>query len=120
MQVTLGDLADKLSIAIRKRRIHPNSVTDDELMDIVQSIFVTWRTELDNKTETFFIEDLVKLCDINYQIWHLEAEIRADRDELSDEFIGKRAKAIRELNKQRVGIRDRINSYSGGYKIVNV
>lgn len=120
MDVTLGDLADKLSIALRKQRIIPNSVTESEIEDIVQSIFVKWGS-LDNKVEQLFIRDLVRLCDINYHIWHLEAVIRnSEENELSDEFVGKRAKIIRDLNKQRVGIRDRINSYVGDYKIVNV
>jgi len=80
-----------------------------------------WHLSLDHRTETRFICDLISLADINYQIWHLESDIRSEENnDLDDVFVGKRAKRIRDLNKQRVGIRDRINEYTKQYKIVNV
>lgn len=51
-----------------------------------------------------------KLTIINNKIWHLEAEIRNGKEgKLGLEEIGRRALQIRNLNKERIAIKNEIN-----------
>ena len=121
MQIALGELVDRLTICTRKIRLQVNSVTEEEMNDIKKSIIEVFETlSTDKKAE--FISDVCKLADLNYQIWHLEFDLRtAEEKDLDDALVGRRAKRIRNLNVQRNGIRSKINVYSKtGYRIVNL
>jgi len=59
------------------------------------------------------IADMIeKLFIINNKIWHLETDIRTS-DDLELEEVGRRALLIRDLNKQRISIKNSINSFFG-------
>lgn len=121
MLVPLGDLVDRLSIAVRKRRIQPGSISEDEINDVLDSMIEIIDT-LDDDKKKRFLYDLAKLCELNNAIWHLEFIVRtADETLLSDEEVGKRSRLIRPLNMKRTAIRSDMNEYSKtGYRIVNV
>jgi hypothetical protein len=57
------------------------------------------------------LADLIeKLFIVNHKIWELEADIREGREEeLGLEEVGKRAISIRNLNKERITIKNEIN-----------
>ncbi len=121
MQASLGDLSDRLSIAIRKRRIQAGSVCDEEVEDLCQSILEIFKQLKDGDQKELF-KNICQLCDLNNSIWHLEFDIRTGKEkEIGLEVVGRRALEIREYNKHRVGIKSKMNDYSNtGYKIINV
>ena len=121
MEVPLGDLADRLTICMRKIRLQINSVTEDEIKDILSSIQEIFKILPEERKKEFF-SDLCTLADLNYQIWHLEFHLRtAVETEIDDAVAGQKAKQIRKLNSQRNGIRSKMNMYSNtGYRIVNL
>ena len=63
-----------------------------------------------------------ELYNINSQIWDLEADIRAGREgKISLEEVGRRTLLIRDLNRQRVSIKNRIIDETGiGFKDVKI
>ena len=67
-------------------------------------------------------EWLDKLYDINGKIWDLESDIRKGKEnKLGLGEVGRRAIAIRELNKQRVSIKNEIVQKTGiGFKDVKM
>ena len=121
MRISLGDLADRLTICMRKIRLQINSVTEDEIKDILSSIEEIFETLSEERKKEFF-SDLCTLADLNYQIWHLEFHLRtADETDIEDAIAGQKGKQIRKLNSQRNGIRSKMNMYSNtGYRIVNL
>ena len=121
MQIALGELVDRLTICTRKVRLQVISATEEEIQEIIKSIVESLDT-LSTEKKFAFISDICKLADLNYQIWHLEFDLRtAEEKDLDDALVGRRAKRIRNLNMQRNGIRSMINEYSKtGYRIVNL
>ena len=67
-------------------------------------------------------EWLINLKIINGKIWDLESDIRKGKEHLLGlEEVGRRAIAIRELNKQRVGLKNKIVEETGlGFKDVKM
>ena len=121
MQIPLGDLADRLTICMRKIRLQVNSVTKDEIENILSSIEEIFDT-LSQEHKREFFSDLCTLADLNYQIWHLEFHLRtAEETDIDDAEAGRKSKKIRKLNDQRNGIKSKINEYSNtGYRIVSL
>ena len=66
--------------------------------------------------------DLVdRLSIVNQKIWHLESSIRKGKLDNDLLEVGRRAVEIRNLNKERVSIKDAINEYTDyGFKEVKV
>lgn len=66
--------------------------------------------------------DLIdRLSITNLKIWHLEEQIRAGKEkELTIEDIGKRALKIRDLNKERIELKNAINEDGNGFKEIKV
>ena len=66
--------------------------------------------------------DLVdRLSIVNQKIWHLESSIRKGKLDNDLLEVGRRAVEIRNLNKERVSIKDAINEYTSyGFKEVKV
>lgn len=59
-------------------------------------------------------QDLVYLYNIHVQIWNLEAELKSGREaELSLEELGRRAVMIRNLNNQRVRLKNSMANQLG-------
>jgi len=53
-----------------------------------------------------------RLSTVTQRIFHLEKEIR-DGVDLPDEEIGRRARLIRDLNAERVALKNAITAFSG-------
>lgn len=121
MQIAFGDLADRLSIIVRKRRIQAGSVAEEEFNDTLDAVLEVFNS-LSVENQKSFFKNLCQLSDFNNAIWHLEFEIRTAKEtELDLTIVGRRALDIRDLNRQRVAVRSKMNDYSKtGYRIVNV
>lgn len=120
MEISLGELCDRLTIDVRKKRILPESVTDKEINTLRDAILdIVRKSGLPLET---FLQDLVELSDANYGIWELEFKLRQGKDEELDlAIIGSRALKIRDLNSIRVKIKNKMNEYSGtGFKDIKV
>ncbi|MCK9428891.1 MAG: hypothetical protein M0R17_02625 [Candidatus Omnitrophica bacterium] len=101
MQYPLPEILDRLSIVILKiERLKDNRIIK-EYNDLVNAL-KEFKCPYEDK---WFRE----LKDINGQIWDLEADIRNFlEDKLGLEEVGKRALAIRDKNKIRISIKNRI------------
>ena len=103
MKVSVGDIADKWTILRMKVRLSEES--KDE--------FKEYDNELgDNPVPLNLLADLIEA---NAKIWILESEIRNGRELPLDE-VGRRALMIRDLNKQRIEAKNRINDIFKDYK----
>lgn len=67
-------------------------------------------------------EWIKKLYEINKKIWDLEADIRKGKEGiLGLEEVGRRALMIRDLNKKRVAIKNKISEETGiGFKDIKI
>jgi hypothetical protein len=110
MKMPVSEMADRLSIAILKHKRTDNDMS----------------TEIDaysNELSSYNVEEFVtKLVEVNGKIWDLEADIRAGREgELGLEEVGRRAIAIRGLNKIRVGYKNEmVEMFGEGFKDIKV
>lgn len=93
MEMPLSEITDRFSILILKW-IHGADVRDD-LWEYAKECPIN---------DPFF--DLLR---VNAEIWELESEIRQGKEEkISLEEIGKRALAIRNKNRDRIEIKNKI------------
>jgi len=113
----LPEVLDRLSILKLKIERIGEPHLKDELNAYQEAI-----NEFRNKKTLIRDEWLNKLYIINGKIWDLESDIRKGREgELGLEEVGRRAIAIRELNKQRVLIKNQIVQETGiGFKDVKM
>ena len=67
-------------------------------------------------------EWLEDLSEVNSKIWDLESDIRKGKEkELGLEEVGKRAIAVRDFNKQRIAIKNKVIEETGiGFKDVKM
>lgn len=62
-------------------------------------------------------EYLNRLLDVNGRIWDLESDIRSGREgNLGLEEVGRRALLIRDLNAERIAIKNEIAARYGGFE----
>jgi hypothetical protein len=111
MKVAISDILDRYSIALlKKERANAENQTEIE--------------ELEKEMRKYKnIEEYIeKLIDVNGKIWDLESDIRRGKEgELGLEEVGRRAIAIRELNKIRVGYKNNIvDIFKEGYKDIKI
>lgn len=103
MKLSIGDVIDRWTIAYLKN-IRGNIDNTDEIYEYQDYC----QTYDQNVISRFFKE----LLQHNGDIWTLESDIRKGKDdELGLEEIGRRAIQIREHNKLRIEVKNRINSY---------
>lgn len=89
-----GDILDRLSILILKTI---NGLETDELSELLLEIMPD-------------AEVFIGLLKVNSQIWKLEVDIRNGKEmDLSE--VGRRALAIRDINKERIALKNRISKY---------
>ena len=116
MKMPISEMADRLSIAILKAKR-----TDNDMSDEINTYSMELAMDRSGNYETInqFIN---KLVDINGQIWDLEADIRQGKEaELGLEEVGRRALAIRKLNKIRVGYKNEmVELFNEGFKDIKV
>jgi hypothetical protein len=110
MEMPISEIADRYSICLLKsERIH-----DTDISEVNRELNIL-KNEL-NKFNN--INDYINsLYNINGQIWDLESDIRRGKEkEIGLEEVGRRAIAIRELNKKRIFIKNEIvKKYNMGF-----
>jgi hypothetical protein len=106
MQISLGEIVDRYSIVKLK-----SERTQLDCAEELQALLI----EI-NKVEglTPYFE---KLYEVNGRIWDLESDIRKGKEkELGLEEVGRRAINIREINSERITIKNEINKiYNTGF-----
>jgi len=103
--MSLGEIADRYSIIKLK----------SERTDVdCKEEFDTLKNEL-NGDEIYAYVD--QLYEVNGRIWDLESDIRKGKEgELGLEEVGRRAIMIRDFNKERINIKNTINTiYKTGF-----
>lgn len=94
------ELVDRYAIAKLK---------SDKTAGANQEEFDFYQQQLEASGHDFALiqQDLDHLYDIHQQIWNLEAELKSGREaELSLEELGRRAIMIRDLNNQRIRLKN--------------
>jgi tetratricopeptide (TPR) repeat protein len=111
MKMPISEIADRYSIALLKKE-RANADNDQEINVLYQEL-VKYDQALN------FVE---KLKEINGQIWDLESDIRKGKEnELGLEEVGRRAIAIRGLNKIRVSYKNEmVNIYGEGFEDIKM
>lgn len=111
MKMPASEMADRLSIAILKHQRTTNDMSDE---------INSYKSELQSYENWEAFVD--KLTEVNGKIWDLEADIRSGREgELGLEEVGRRAIAIRGLNKIRVGYKNEmVELYKEGFKDIKM
>jgi hypothetical protein len=111
MKIAIGDIVDRYTIC--KLKSERGQIDNSkEINDLVAEI---------EKYEDVqpYIDELYKL---HSEIWDLEGDIRKGNEEiLGLEEVGRRAIKLRDMNKIRIGIKNKINSkYNEGYIEIKV
>lgn len=114
MKIQASDLIDRYSILTLKSHRSDVDVTA-ELNEYKSAI-----SELPNSDTAISFAN--RLYEVNGMIWDLESDIRNYKeDELGMEEVGRRALQIRDLNKDRIAIKNEITSfYNDGFKEVKI
>jgi hypothetical protein len=104
MEMPLADIADRLSILFLKFA-HGMDVKDEMIM-------YSNEYKIHDHSEDFY-----ELLKVNSEIWNLEADIRKGKEgEFTLEEIGRRAIEIRNLNRVRVDIKNKIAKSVGQFE----
>jgi hypothetical protein len=116
MEYPISELCDRYSIScLKAERIGEDvCIQERDCLQIeIDKIVLDW---------PIVEEYIAKLVDANSKIWDMEAAIRSGKDEeLGLEEIGRRAIAIREQNKIRVGFKNDISDITQtGFKDVKI
>ncbi|MEK6834688.1 MAG: hypothetical protein AABX61_00300 [Nanoarchaeota archaeon] len=117
MEMPLAEVLDRLSILkLKIERINePHLKKEQEAFNIAIDEFKNKGIKINNSW-------LQSLYEVNAKIWDLEADIRKGKEgELGLEEVGRRAILIRNLNRERVAVKNRIIEETGiGFKDVKV
>ena len=117
MEMPLSEVLDRLSIVqLKIERIgEPHLLLEKDALEHALLEFQERGIAIDGSW-------IFGLKEINGQIWDLESDIRKGKEgELGLEEVGRRAILIREKNKQRVAIKNKITEVTGvGFKDVKM
>jgi len=109
MNVKPADIADRLSILILKAE--RSCATPDLAQELAE-----YEVAASMCNPGIPEEMLGGLLEVNGKIWDLESDIRRGKEgELGLEEVGRRALAIRDLNAERIEIKNRISKVCGGF-----
>ena len=117
MEMPLPEILDRFTIVkLKLERIKDNSIIPE---------YEAYKEAIESfKDKGFKIKQewINELYEYNRKIWDLEFDIRRGKEgELGLEEVGRRAIAIRELNKLRVGIKNKIAEETGsGFKDIKM
>lgn len=113
MKMSIGDVVDRWTIAYLK-----STIGGEDCIDEINA-YIDHCSQYDQKTVTTAWKELHVH---NWDIWKLESDIRKGKEgELGLEEVGRRALAIRDHNKLRVAVVNRLNAYfKEGFQIVKV
>lgn len=108
MKISIADVADRFSIC-KLKRIHGHDVEEEMKM-----LFI----ELSNLGYSGIFDFVSRLTEVNSRIWELESDIRLHKEkELGLEEVGRRAILIRDINNERIAIKNEIvEKYGEGFK----
>jgi len=111
MEMPLSEMLDRLSIALLKQLRTEHDMTL-EIVTYLKAI----------KQHGDYAEMFVDLLYANTQMWNSEAGLRAiDAEEMGLEEMGRRSLVVRDWNKKRVVIKNKIVDASGeGFKDIKV
>ncbi len=117
MEIPIAELIDRYSIMRLKVERISDSYLNNELEALQHSI--------DRYKERGILvmgEWIQKLYEINGKMWDLEHDIRKGKEgELGLEEVGRRALLIRDLNKQRISVKNEITDMTGsGFKDIKM
>ena len=115
--ISLGELIDKISILIIKKK----NITDQKKLDFIkeelQILQSTLDESLDKKKIEFYLNELIS---INSQLWKIEDEIRdCERGKKFDQKFIDLARSVYITNDKRSAIKLEINNFFGS-KLVEV
>jgi len=110
--IFISDIADRYSILLLKSR-RTNENLENEI-ELYKNIIHQYGDGVN-----YFIDDLYN---VNSKIWDLEYDIRRGKEnELGLDEVGKRAIEIRDLNKQRIAIKNRmVDFYNEGFHDIKI
>ncbi len=117
MEMPLAEVLDRLSILkLKIERINEPHLKKE--LNVFNEAIQKFKNK-GIKIKDNWLNDLYK---INAKIWDLEADIRKGKEnELGLEEVGRRAILIRNLNKERVSIKNKIIEETGiGFKDVKI
>lgn len=117
MEMPLAEVLDRLSIL----RLKVERINEPHLKKELDAFNKTV-DEFKNRGINIKVEWVASLYQINAKIWDLEADIRKGKEgELGLEEVGRRAILIRDLNRERVSLKNKIIDETGiGFKDVKV
>lgn len=99
-----GDIFDRLSILILKTS---HNIEVETIKDELSELLLEFKVLNLKQAEVF-----INLLSVNGKIWNLEFDIRQGKEkELGLEEIGRRALAIRDLNKKRIALKNSVSQY---------
>lgn len=105
MKMQTGDIIDRISILTLKVIHDPNVLS--QIREELNDLFFDFDSRSVPQVYALF-----ELLGINSMIWNLESDIRSGKEgKLGLEEVGKRALAIRDLNKRRVMIKNGMSKY---------
>lgn len=115
METPLDEILDKMSIIKLKIERIGEPHLKKQYEEYKKAI-----KEFENKGMVIKKEWFDDLSEINGKMWDLEADIRKGKEEeLGLEEVGRRAIAIRDFNKQRIAVKNKIVEETGiGFKDV--
>ena len=121
IKMPTSEICDRYSICKLKSERTDEDLTE-ELELYADEINEADRNYFDYENVKYVHDYIDDLYEINGKIWDLESDIRKGReDELGLEEVGRRAIAIRQLNKQRISIKNKIVEMTGeGFKDIKV
>lgn len=115
MEMPLSEIMDRYSIL--KLKLERLSFNQKEIELVIRKEFNAYEKalkEFEAKGIAWKPEWLEKLYEINGKIWDLEADIRQGREGLLGlEEVGRRALIMRDINRERIKMRNLITEESG-------
>ena len=104
IEMSLGDCIDRLTILTRKIFYGEEGAYKEH----------TYLTEgmdkLGIRLSGALLAAIIRLTQMNIEVWNLENEIRNDtEDKMDNAEVGRRAKMIRDYNKKRIEYKNEIN-----------
>lgn len=111
MKYPVSEMCDRLSILnLKSERLPQNDETEAQIKEFRQALFEDVKHS-DIAALTF------ELYTVNGKIWDLESDIRKGKEgDLGLEEVGRRALAIRDLNKIRIEFKNQIADILGEHK----
>jgi len=111
--MSVGEMIDRLSILTRKIYFgEEDAISEHRFLEQGLGYY-----GIDGKLVT----NIIRLTQMNIEIWNLENEMRRDTDNKMDVAeVGRRAISIRDLNRKRVSYKTKLNVEYKGFPELKV